>query len=548
MQDNKPDSAANKKPDWVNRVCPKMKLNGKPALKLNTEQIIEALKAMPSGLAERNLCVTHIKYKKSREEDIANKIVVSERWPERSEAMQNFALEIYKTAADEHEARGDMIAAAHCCYKSGNAYRTRKFAYDSEGRLNSELAVLQFETALRKLSIPQNNDRFFLIHRTLYDAVCVTINFLRQNGHEQKADYYYARLEKLRETAAECFVNQQGPLDKTAYRIEQGEVGYSNSEKIGTDNVNQCVTLMLHDPKSKLTGLAHIDFHTDTKSLDEMFERMPHRKLQARILGARYINQDVSNNNLARVTNYLKGKDVDLLSADVCDSHGPMAVVVNPADFSIQEAVPYAFGSNRKLSNAIYYFLGEGKKLRTSLDLTKSNESRPLLLPQKAIEKLRSLIPYCYDDVELFSELDKRGIGQKVLSSYNILALLDEYLAQMAILQKTLDQKLRSLYKAGLLADDNVIAQAQKLIEKTPMYVGVKAVKANSHLVEYISNNLFTVSDGKVEISNAVQGDIYKASTLAYNSKRFEAYRKLPVIPAPIILPSEQRQDNEKHL
>lgn len=43
--------------------------------------------------------------------------------------------------------------------------------------------------------------------------------------------------------------------------------GFSDKEKIGTDNIQQCVAVILHDPLTKKTALAHVDRFTDASSL-----------------------------------------------------------------------------------------------------------------------------------------------------------------------------------------------------------------------------------------------------------------------------------------
>ncbi len=60
---------------------------------------------------------------------------------------------------------------------------------------------------------------------------------------------------------------QQGIVDYEAVRVEQHKVGFSDKEKIGTDNIQQCIAVILHDPLTKKTALAHVDRFTDASSL-----------------------------------------------------------------------------------------------------------------------------------------------------------------------------------------------------------------------------------------------------------------------------------------
>ncbi len=71
--------------------------------------------------------------------------------------------------------------------------------------------------------------------------------------------------------------------------MEQHKVGFADKEKIGTDNIQQCVTVILHDPLTKKTALAHVDRFTDASSLthDVISNFPPNTKLEAYLVGGR---------------------------------------------------------------------------------------------------------------------------------------------------------------------------------------------------------------------------------------------------------------------
>jgi hypothetical protein len=89
------------------------------------------------------------------------------------------------------------------------------------------------------------------------------------------------------ENYGKCFRLMQGKIDKDAYRVEQREVGFSDKEKIGTDNLQQCIAIIVHDPKTKKTALAHFDRGTDPQSISEdVIDKFPRgNKLDLYLVG-----------------------------------------------------------------------------------------------------------------------------------------------------------------------------------------------------------------------------------------------------------------------
>jgi tetratricopeptide (TPR) repeat protein len=114
----------------------------------------------------------------------------------------------------------------------------------------------------------------------------------RMKGNHEKAMSHYSVAYEL----------QQGRIDHEAVRVEQHEVGFSN-QKIGTDNIQQCVAVILHDPVTKKTALAHVDIHTDAKSLSDVIKNFPNgANLNAYLVGGRDRSpqsKSISDTNIA---------------------------------------------------------------------------------------------------------------------------------------------------------------------------------------------------------------------------------------------------------
>ena len=189
---------------------------------------------------------------------------------------------------------------------------------------------------------------------------------------------------------------QQGKVDYTADRVEQHEVGFSD-KKIGTDNIQQCVAVILHDPVTKKTALAHVDRYTDTTSLANVVANFPEgTKLDAYLVGGRDRSPQskaVSDDNIARVTGELsKHAAVNIKSADIGDKGAPSGIVFDPQTAKLEHAVP---GKHHETTDARKLLHNLTPPLNFAFDLTKSPEMK----------------------APVFSDLDKESLVQRYLNT-----------------------------------------------------------------------------------------------------------------------------------
>ncbi|GHM58520.1 MAG: hypothetical protein sL5_06640 [Candidatus Mesenet longicola] len=86
---------------------------------------------------------------------------------------------------------------------------------------------------------------------SLYDD---TLNDLYDNFYPPLKDgENVLRIKSLTYEGYQC------KSDENAYMIAEGEVGFSDYERIGTSNVWDCVALIIRNKKTLKTALAHID-------------------------------------------------------------------------------------------------------------------------------------------------------------------------------------------------------------------------------------------------------------------------------------------------
>jgi hypothetical protein len=90
-----------------------------------------------------------------------------------------------------------------------------------------------------------------------------------------EAEALRARLRPLRERSLDLDYSFRGEgYDNEAYRVEQGEIGFSADKKIGTGRVFDCICIILRNPVTQKTALAHIVANTSSSSLASAFPRL----------------------------------------------------------------------------------------------------------------------------------------------------------------------------------------------------------------------------------------------------------------------------------
>ena len=177
---------------------------------------------------------------------------------------------------------------------------------------------------------------------------------------------------------SDCYKLQQGKVDYQAYNIEQKEVGYSDQEKIGTTNIQQCVVVIVRDPKTNKTALAHVDKFTNPESLGKVMEQFPDTELDVMLVGGRDRNPGedhitTSDNNIKKIVEKLKEyENINIKSADIAGKKSPSAIVVDPQSGKIENATPGKPDPTLYTRSARLNLTED--QLNYAFDLTKSKE------------------------------------------------------------------------------------------------------------------------------------------------------------------------------
>ena len=321
----------------------------------------------------------------------------------------------------------------------------------------------------------------------------------RAHSRFETPDSYINR-EKAIEHYSKSFLLMQGKVDYAAHRVEQGEVAFSNEEKLGTDNIQQCVAVILHDPITKKTALAHVDKSTNIKSLNPVIEKFGKNKfgenikLDAYLVGGRdryydrnYNGRNISDSNIKKVLEALNSKEnINIKSADIGDKGAPSGIVFDPITAKLTHAVPGRYDKTTFLRKTLPLLDG-AKDLRNAFDFTESKAiPKPEITDSQQIgllQKYFNLRGYRASSesakVNLLSEPLSKEANEILLSNFNIIKscfkdYIDSAIQQSDILHGSeKENKLRKdlTERSGELISDiknnNIsIQEAKKTIDK----------------------------------------------------------------------------------
>ncbi|MEN9917530.1 MAG: hypothetical protein RLY40_1472 [Pseudomonadota bacterium] len=149
---------------------------------------------------------------------------------------------------------------------------------------------------------------------------------------------------------SEVYKFTQGTLDPDAHLVLQREMGVStNGAKLGTYNIQQCVTVIVHDPQTGKFVLSHFDRYSGPlKFIDQILAEFPdvnrRNKLDVYITGGRDRSEErdpesteppakeISDSNIKQVLKQLRVYDhlLNIREMSVGDKLSPQAVVFDP--------------------------------------------------------------------------------------------------------------------------------------------------------------------------------------------------------------------------
>ena len=478
------------KSNWDNSSPSKLTIGGQAFDPHNAcdDVILSTIKALPGSLSKRARISTDGQYNPvppaATDEYAAYK--ASNQFAKHGNLNQlQESIEHYISAAEQYEKMELLQPAANMYSLAAQQHIMFPYNVFENNTFLSEKAVAIYDKAIKLHDLQGHEDLSYRDRDKLYNAIAETVLAYRAHWSAElskeerqiRETRYYDRLEPEASELLYSSRRIQGMLDNTALRVEQKEIGISDGKDIGTDNVSQCVTLIVRscgkdsELETPVVALAHIDYQTDAKSIAQIFEHLPAGNKEARILGARFDKDPKSLENLVKVIKALAAYKVDIISSNVYQGdQGPSTVVVNPLDFSMRESVPAA---NKDMAEAscAYSLMTEDKiyPLRLAFDTRNGKNRTPLYLTQSIVRKIRE--NYLNRDyAQRYVSLRDEGLFDIGLSNHFCNSLVKQY-----------EKAIEDLLPHATTQLPNPV------IEDMPIYIGKNALAKNIAVVEEMS-------------------------------------------------------------
>jgi hypothetical protein len=470
-----------------------MLIAGKSVDGLSPEQKIDALQKLPSAIGDKTTFVGQ--YNIQHKPESMSLAFANKAWEAYSLYQQTNdsthledGCSFFLKAAEQAQIENVPTHQAQCLNNGAQMLRVLR---------RPEQAIDVFR---QSIALALNTDAPFLANSYMGNL---------QRSFFESDTYDDPRVEELRRQIFEAHGHNRGEAnDNSAYRIGQNEAGFSSTHKIGSDYVSECVCLMLRNPKTNRTMLAHIDAMTTPESISACIANVSvqgdNTTLQCRILGAARRSEEIKNNqkdikNLEKTITCLGDFNVDILSAQIFGEEQPQCVVIDPIDFEITQAYPAKSLQNTDLAESLILVeIGE-RPLRTAFDFDVSNASNPVFLSGYPVSRINNLatktVKQLYEKYE-----DPESPSLQAYDVERAVILRNTYKQSLDALYQAVDQKVLSL---GTVHGEDLSRGAKDVLKKCPLYAGENARKANQEIYNIIDNDLFVQGEGGIKISDA---------------------------------------------
>lgn len=472
---------------WNNEAPSKLSIGGQAfdPHNVSDNDILLTIKALPGNLENRARVSTDRRYEAVSEEDDAASEAFGQFLAHGDLFQLQKSIEHYLTAAEQYQSNDLWQPAANMYSLAAQRYLNFPYNVFENNQFLSEKAITCYDKAIELHDLQGHEDFSYRDRDRRYNAIAETVLAYRahwskditEDDIQRRATHYYDRLEPETSELLHSSRRIQGTLDDKALRVEQKEIGISDGKDIGTDNVSQCVTLIIRscgengDLEKPVVALAHIDYETQAETINQMFESLPAGHKEARILGARFDQDYKSVANLVRVIKALAAHEVNVISSNVHQGdQGPSTVIVNPGDFSMRESVPTAHKGMAEASCA-YNLVTEDKMhpLRLAFDTRHGEDRAPLYLTQSMVRKIRKN-HLGKDDVQQYMALRDEGFFDIGLSTHFLSSLVKQY-----------GEAVEDVFPYA------AVHLPKPIFEDMPIYIGKGALAKNIDVVDQIS-------------------------------------------------------------
>ncbi len=344
---------------------------------------------------------------------------------------------------------------------------------------------------------------------------------------------------------AELFDLQQGPMHGQVAMVGEREVGFSDSDlmPLATTNIQQCMVVIVRDPKTNKTAMAHFNYTTDPASLDrDVFDKFPpDAALEVRLVGSKeYMGREASDRNITQVMNRLRERpNVIIKSADIWEAKNPTAIIYYPESDSLVHGIGSNIIPNQNLHTAVvgFYITPAGQipsskdniPLNVAFNLTNNNNVYfPIALNSHSMECLQYYLDGKREDLAYEAFIDDtcagRTIEQKGYGGFAFTAVVDANKEQT---HKLVEQIAMQVSEFGIKIDQEAY---EKALLYSPKYIGEGADSLNQPLVtEHVQDAVNRVESQR--LANNVLQRLQEGGYQVDSGNLLEVVEKMPKYP-----------------
>ncbi len=482
-----------------------MLINGLEVRNKDITEILPLVKSLPSGFSQRMARRTDdTAYRESEAHTLANQgsDLFADWQQTRSPEKLAEAFELYKAAVASAKVGDDPLT------KAISLARYALVAMHVKGMSETLMAQTDAMLLARDIGAMDFASQYAgELHRSL---VFILKEGTRNGALSDEQKQTYTKiLQNIRPQAAQLGRRQHGePVDEQAYRVEQAEVGFSNRQKIGTDFLAQCISPVLWNPKTKMTALAHVDQSVDEESLLLAMNRLNYSHkgppLLLRLVGGNHEIDDgghlthmftaLALNNVSRVISFFRDKNVDVISADILNKSQPSSVVVDPATFTLAEAIPGINNPDFFVANAKANTRETMTAVHIAFDLSRSEKRAPVFIDSAVATKLSILREWNVLDIyDQLKELDPDMGCKTAERAESSLSIIE---AHVVAISDIINEIAFNLEDKGIKFTKDEYMQLAQLLSFTPMCLGENACEANTVIRSDLEKSLTKIAKG----------------------------------------------------
>ncbi|GAB5390310.1 MAG: hypothetical protein Alpg2KO_32780 [Alphaproteobacteria bacterium] len=304
----------------------------------------------------------------------------------------------------------------------------------------------------------------------------------------------------------EAYRLAQGPKIDGALRVDQGQYGVSDSTPLGTDNVQDCISAILHNPETGVAAVAHIDGGTRPDSLQSFLNSVPPRKdgasLDLRLIGAKPWNN--GQRNMEVLWKALEGQNVNVSAATVQQRFQGTCYVVDPKTGTVTAGYPGVEPKHGDLANA-RALISSDYPLSCAFDTRQPGGGKPVPFDRPMLNNLDMRYPT--DSLfETFATIESRygGMGSAAaVWSYETVRMRRQVNDARKGLHQAINKRLDAFEDQGIKVAAVARMVAREIVLRVPLYVGASADSANQGVADEIVARAYPITDKAVQVKAA---------------------------------------------